>query len=52
MSNRDTFEAFEKENIAFYGNENYLVSRNRKKKHPADRSTIEITQESCRKNIR
>ena len=29
----------------------YLVSRNRKKKHPADGSTTEVTQESCHENI-
>ena len=52
ISKRSTFEAFEKEVIKLCGNERYLVSRNRKKKHPADGSTTEITQESCRKNIR
>ena len=52
MSKRGTFEAFEKEAIALFGNESYLVSRNRKKKHQADGSTTEITQESCHENIR
>ena len=52
ISKRSTFEAFEKEVIKLCGNERYLVSRNRKKKHPADGSTTEFTQESCRKNIR
>ena len=33
-------------------NESYLVIRNRKKKHPADGSTTEITQENCCENIR
>ena len=51
MPKRGSFEAFEKEAITLCGNERYLVSRNRKKKHPADGSTTEITQESCRGNI-
>ena len=51
MSKRGTFEVFEKEAITLCGNESYLVSRNRKKKHPADGSTTEFTQESCCKNI-
>ena len=42
---KGTFEAFEKEAITLCGNERYLVSRNRKKKHPADGSTTEITVE-------
>ena len=41
---------FEKEAITLCGNESYLVSRNRKRKHPADGSTTEITRESCCKN--
>ena len=44
--------SFQKKAITLCGNERYLVSRNRKKKHPADGSTTEITQESCRENIR
>ena len=40
-----------KKAITLHGKENYLVSRNRKKKHAADGSTTEITQESCRENI-
>ena len=52
MSKRGTFEAFEKEGITLCRNKSYLVGRNRKKKHPADESTAEITQESCRENIR
>ena len=51
-SRRGTFEAFEKEAITLCGNEGYLVSRNRKKKHPADESTTEVTRESCHENIR
>ena len=52
MSKRGTFEAFEKEAIILCGNERHLVSRNKKKKHPADGSTTKITQESCCENIR
>ena len=52
MSKRGTFEASEKEAITLYGNGSYLISRNRKKKHPADGSTTDVTQESCRENIR
>ena len=52
MSKRGIFEASEKEAITLYGNESYLISRNRNKKHPADGSTTEVTQESCRENIR
>ena len=44
--------SFQKKAITLCVNEIYLVSRNRKKKHPADGSTTEITQESCRENIR
>ena len=44
MSKRGTFEAFEIEAITFYENESYLVSRNRKKKHPTDASNTEIAQ--------
>ena len=33
---------FEKEAITLCGNESYLVSRNREKKHPVDESTTEI----------
>ena len=52
MSKRGTIEAFEKEAITLCGNERHLVSRNKKKKHPADESTTKITQESCCENIR
>ena len=52
MPKRGTLEASKKKAITLCGNERYLVSRNRKKKHPADGSTTEITQESCRENIR
>ena len=54
-SKRGTFEGFEKGAITLCGSESYLVTetkRNRKEKHPADGSTIEITQENCRENIR
>ena len=51
-SKSGTFEAFEKEAMILWGSESYLVSRNRRKKHPAVGSTTEITQESCRQNIR
>ena len=44
MSKRGTFEAFKKEVIILCENESYLVSRNRKKKHPTDGPTSEITQ--------
>ena len=44
MSKRSTFEAFKKEAITLYENEVYLLSRNKKKKHPADASNTEITQ--------
>ena len=40
-----------KKAITLCGNESYLVSRYRKKKHPADGSTTEITHESCCENI-
>ena len=50
LSKRGTFDTFEKEAITLCGNESYLVSRNRKRKHPADGSTTEITQESCCEN--
>ena len=52
MSKRGTFEAFEKEAIILCGNESYFVSRNRKKKHPTDGPTSEITKKRYRKNIR
>ena len=52
MSKKGLFEVFEKEVITLCGNERYLVSINRNKKHPADGSTTEITQENCRENIR
>ena len=52
MSKRGTFEAFKKEAIILCENESYLVSRNRKKKHPTDGPTSEITQKRYRKNIR
>ena len=42
-SRRGIFEAFEKEAITLGGNEGY-INRNRKKKHPADGSTTEVTQ--------
>ena len=51
-SRRGTFEAFEKEAVTLCRNEGYLVSRNRKKKHPANGSTTEVAQESCHQNIR
>ena len=51
-SKSGVFEVFEKEAIILCGSESYLVGRNRKKKHPAGGSTTEITQESCRQNIR
>ena len=52
MLKRSTFERLVKEVITICGNESYLVSRNRKKKYPADGSANKITQESCRENIR
>ena len=52
MSKRGTFEASEKEVITLCENESYVVSANRKKKHLADGSTTEITQETSRENIR
>ena len=52
MSKRGTFEAFEKEAGTLCGNESYLVSTNRKKKHLAAGWTTEITQETSRENIR
>ena len=42
-----TFEAFKKKKtFTSCENESYLVSRNRKKKHPADGSTTEISREN------
>ena len=41
-----------KKKLSLCGNETYLVSKNRNKKHPADQSTTEITKKSCRENIR
>ena len=40
MSKRGTFEKKKKEATALCWNESYLVSRNRKKKHPADGSQL------------
>ena len=51
MSKRDTFGEFEKEAVTLCRNESYLVSVIRKKKHPPDGSTTEITQESFCENV-